>query len=63
MIQGCSNNNTVGCEVLDGDNVISGNTESGIKIDSSDGNFVLGNFIVQNGTARRLFKRVSALLC
>jgi CSLREA domain-containing protein len=43
-----SQGNTIGCEVLDGDNVISGNSQAGIGI-SGDQNFVTGNLI---GTTR-----------
>jgi CSLREA domain-containing protein len=44
VIQGTSEGNTVGFEVLDGDNVISGNTGAGITILSNQ-NLVIGNFI------------------
>jgi CSLREA domain-containing protein len=40
-----STDNTIGCAVLDGDNVISGNTTFGIFVENSAGNYVTGNFI------------------
>src|SRR5205807_3421282 len=36
------------CEVLDGDNVISGNTNNGIGLNNTSGNFIQGNFIGTN---------------
>jgi CSLREA domain-containing protein len=45
QIQSGSVNNTVGCAILDGDNLISGNTTAGVSITSGSGNFVQGNFI------------------
>jgi CSLREA domain-containing protein len=44
IIQSLSALNTIGCHVLDGDNLISGNTQAGIDI-RSDVNNVIGNFI------------------
>jgi CSLREA domain-containing protein len=44
-IRGGVEDNTIGCEVLDGSNLISGNSKSGISIDCSDWNNVVGNFI------------------
>jgi CSLREA domain-containing protein len=49
-IQNGSNFNTIGCEVLDGDNVISGNTNSGVRMEGDpsfggSANFVQGNLI------------------
>jgi len=40
--------NVIGCEVLDGSNLISGNTDSGILVDFSDFNLIVGNFIGTN---------------
>src|SRR5204862_8091422 len=43
--------NFIGCEVIDGDNVISGNSDDGVRIATSDpnsaasDNFITGNFI------------------
>jgi len=37
--------NVIGCEVLDGDNVISGNTDAGVLITGTDSNLIEGNFI------------------
>jgi CSLREA domain-containing protein len=40
--------NTIGCEVLDGDNLISGNADDGVRVVNSDPNFtnyITGNFI------------------
>ena len=37
--------NTIGCEVENGDNVISGNAVAGISINQSDENFIEGNLI------------------
>ncbi|PYS23626.1 MAG: hypothetical protein DMF72_08740 [Acidobacteria bacterium] len=39
------NDNTIGCEVLNGDNLISGNKDSGVRITSSFGTWVQGNLI------------------
>jgi CSLREA domain-containing protein len=44
-IRGGVEDNTIGCEVLDGSNLISGNSKSGVSIDCSDWNNVVGNFI------------------
>lgn len=40
--------NTIGCEVLDGSNLISGNSDSGVLIECADENAVVGNFIGTN---------------
>ncbi|MDX6385309.1 MAG: hypothetical protein QOK48_2882, partial [Blastocatellia bacterium] len=40
-----SEDNTVGCEVPNGDNLISGNTSAGVRIEESAFNTVEGNFI------------------
>jgi uncharacterized repeat protein (TIGR01451 family)/CSLREA domain-containing protein len=40
--------NVIGCEVLDGSNLISGNRDSGVLIDCADDNLVVGNFIGTN---------------
>jgi CSLREA domain-containing protein len=54
-IQNFSQGNTIGCEVLDGDNLISGNGKAGILISNTDSflfaNVVQGNFIGTNRTA------------
>jgi CSLREA domain-containing protein len=47
-IQNGVEDNVIGCEVLDGSNLVSGNTDSGILIHSSDFNEVVGNFIGTN---------------
>ena len=44
-IQSCGSGNTIGCLVLDGGNLISGNTNSGVFIEGSTFNAVVGNFI------------------
>ena len=43
--------NQIGCAVLDGSNLISGNANAGVFIVSSDFNFVVGNFIGTNSPA------------
>lgn len=45
-------NNTIGCEVLNGDNVISGNSDAGVRISFGTGNFVQGNFIGTDKTGQ-----------
>jgi CSLREA domain-containing protein len=47
-IQNGVQDNVIGCEVLDGSNLISGNSDSGVFIDASDFNLVIGNFIGTN---------------
>jgi CSLREA domain-containing protein len=42
--------NIVGCEVLNGDNVISGNTTAGVQILESQGNLIEGNLIGTDNT-------------
>ncbi|MFN2576660.1 MAG: LamG-like jellyroll fold domain-containing protein [Pyrinomonadaceae bacterium] len=44
VIQGGSTSNTIGCEVPDGDNLISGNTGAGVRLQSNF-NLVIGNLI------------------
>ncbi|HVS81721.1 MAG TPA: LamG-like jellyroll fold domain-containing protein [Pyrinomonadaceae bacterium] len=44
-IQAAASGNTIGCAVLDGDNVISGNVNNGIGINKASQNTVQGNFI------------------
>ena len=44
--------NVIGCEVLDGDNVISGNTNIGVGISDGAGNLVEGNFIGTDKTGQ-----------
>jgi CSLREA domain-containing protein len=45
--------NVIGCKVINGDNLISGNTSAGVRIEQSAWNLVEGNFIGTNkmGTA------------
>jgi len=54
-IQNLSQGNTIGCEVLDGDNLISGNGNAGVLISNTDSfffaNVVQGNFIGTDRTA------------
>ncbi len=45
LINSHSENNIVGCEVPNGDNLISGNTSAGVRIEGSIFNTVEGNFI------------------
>jgi CSLREA domain-containing protein len=40
-----TDSNVVGCEVINGDNLISGNTSAGVRIEGSEDNLVEGNFI------------------
>ena len=44
--------NVIGCEVLDGDNVISGNTNLGVGISDGAANLVQGNFIGTDKTGQ-----------
>ncbi len=50
-IQAGASNNFIGCAVLDGDNVISGNNNFALSIVNGGGNFVTGNFIGVNANA------------
>jgi CSLREA domain-containing protein len=54
-IQNLSQGNTIGCEVLDGDNLISGNGNAGVLISNTNSfffsNVVQGNFIGTDRTA------------
>ncbi len=45
IIQNFSEGNVIGCEELNGDNVISGNTDAGIYITDTDSTLIEGNFI------------------
>jgi uncharacterized repeat protein (TIGR01451 family)/CSLREA domain-containing protein len=44
--------NTIGCYVLDGDNVISGNS-TGVRISGGDTNYIVGNFIGTDKTGQQ----------
>jgi hypothetical protein len=51
IVQGGSDN-TIGCEVLDGDNLISGNSNSGVRLAGAFGTFVQGNYIGTDKTGQ-----------
>ncbi|MES2353945.1 MAG: DUF4347 domain-containing protein [Pseudomonadota bacterium] len=48
FLENAANNNTIGGTVTGSTNVISGNTNSGIHIDGSTGNSIIGNFVGVN---------------
>ena len=52
VIMTAGDGNVIGCEVLDGDNVISGNTNIGVSIGDGCGNLVEGNFIGTDKTGQ-----------
>jgi CSLREA domain-containing protein len=52
IVENGSEFNVIGCEVLDGDNLISGNTDAGVFITDTDSCAVQGNFIGTDRTGK-----------
>jgi len=52
IVENGSEFNIIGCEVLDGDNLISGNTDAGVFIADTDSCAVQGNFIGTDRTGK-----------
>lgn len=53
--------NVIGCEVINGDNLISGNSSAGVRIEESSDNLVEGNFIGTDKTGATAIPNVTGV--